>query len=237
MAMVELRDVCRNYRVGDQTVHALDHVDLDVEAGDYMSIMGPSGSGKSTLLNILGLLDRPSSGVYRLEGADVATLDDDELARLRQQRIGFIFQSFHLIARLDALENVELPMILAGTAPGERRDRAQRMLESVGLGGRAHHRPDQLSGGERQRVAIARAMVMQPAVLLADEPTGNLDSKSGQEIIELVEKLNGDGVGLLVVTHDPEIGRRATRHLELHDGKIHRDERAARPERNSESPA
>jgi putative ABC transport system ATP-binding protein len=222
--MMKLRDVCRNYQVGGQSVHALDHVDLDIEAGEYISIMGPSGSGKSTLLNILGLLDRPSSGRYWLQGSDVADLDDDALARLRQQQIGFIFQSFHLIARLNALENVELPMLLAGQGAGRRQQRARGMLESVGLGGRAEHRPDQLSGGERQRVAIARAMIMQPAVLLADEPTGNLDSHSGEEIIELIEQLNRDGIALLVVTHDRALGQRATRHLLMHDGKIHSDE-------------
>ena len=223
--LIALREVCRNYQVGDQTVHALDHVDLDVKAGEYISIMGPSGSGKSTLLNIIGLLDRPSSGSYRLKGADVASLDDDALAQLRQQQIGFVFQSFHLIARLNALENVELPMVLAGTSAQERHRRALETLTSVGLQGRAHHRPDQLSGGERQRVAIARAMVMRPAVLLADEPTGNLDSKSGEGIVELVEQLNRDGVGLLVVTHDHQLGQRAKRHLVLHDGKIHSDDR------------
>jgi putative ABC transport system ATP-binding protein len=223
--MMQLRGICRDYEVGDQTVHALDHVDLDVEAGEYISIMGPSGSGKSTLLNILGLLDRPTAGIYTLAGKDVSNLDDDELAAQRQSRIGFIFQSFHLIARLSALENVELPLVLAGAAVRERRERATKVLESVGLGTRSHHRPDQLSGGERQRVAIARAIVMEPAVLLADEPTGNLDSLSGAEIIKIIEQLNTDGIALLVVTHDPAVGSRAKRHLKLHDGKIHSDQR------------
>jgi putative ABC transport system ATP-binding protein len=227
--MMQLRGICRDYAVGDQTVHALDHVDLDVADGEYISIMGPSGSGKSTLLNILGLLDRPSSGTYRLAGEDVSALDDDALAHQRQTRIGFIFQSFHLIARLSALENVELPLVLAGAAPRERHQRAQDVLDDVGLGGRMHHRPDQLSGGERQRVAIARAIIMRPKVLLADEPTGNLDSISGREVIRIIEQLNDNGIALLVVTHDPEIGRRALRHLAMRDGRIFADERRSAP--------
>jgi putative ABC transport system ATP-binding protein len=226
--MMELAQICRDYVVGDQTVHALDHVDLKIEAGEYVSIMGPSGSGKSTLLNVLGLLDRPTSGTYRLQGEDVSNLRDDALALHRQKQIGFIFQFFHLIPRLTALENVELPLVLAGAAPRMRRERAAAVLESVGLKARMHHRPDQLSGGERQRVAIARAIVMQPAALLADEPTGNLDSKSGGEIIEIVESLNREGIALLVVTHDPEVGRRARRHLRMHDGKIVADEQTPR---------
>ena len=221
--MMQLHGICRQYVVGDQLVHALDHVDLRVEPGEYISIMGPSGSGKSTLLNVLGLLDRPTSGQYLLKGEDVARLDDDALALHRQREIGFIFQFFHLIPRLTALENVELPMVLAGTAPKERRERATHVLESVGLKPRMHHRPDQLSGGERQRVAIARAIIMQPSVLLADEPTGNLDSRSGAEIIEIIEQLNRNGIALLVVTHDRNIGDRAHRHLLLRDGKIAED--------------
>jgi putative ABC transport system ATP-binding protein len=221
---LRLRQICRDYEVGDQTVHALDHVDLDIDAGEYMSIMGPSGSGKSTLLNILGLLDRPTSGTYHLNGEDVAGLDDNALAQHRQEQIGFVFQFFHLIPRLTAIENVELPMILAGVAPQARRDRAREVLESVGLGPRMGHRPDQLSGGERQRVAIGRAIVMRPRVLLADEPTGNLDSTSGAEIVEIIEQLNRDGIALIVVTHDPLIGRRAQRHLTMRDGKVHSDE-------------
>jgi putative ABC transport system ATP-binding protein len=218
--MMQLRGICRDYEVGDQIVHALDHVDLDVVPGEYISIMGPSGSGKSTLLNILGLLDRPTAGTYVLAGADVSALDDNELANHRQSRIGFIFQSFHLIARLNALENVELPLVLAGAPMGERRARAERVLDSVGLTPRMHHRPDQLSGGERQRVAIARAIIMPPAVLLADEPTGNLDTTSGAEILRIIEQLNRDGIALLVVTHDPEVGRRAVRHIKMRDGKV-----------------
>jgi len=227
--MMQLRGICRDYVVGDQAVHALDHVDLDIAAGEYISIMGPSGSGKSTLLNILGLLDRPTAGTYVLAGNDVSDLDDDELADHRQSRIGFIFQAFHLIARLNALENVELPLVLAGAPSKERRERAVKVLDSVGLGPRAHHRPDQLSGGERQRVAIARAMIMQPAVLLADEPTGNLDTTSGTEIIRIIEGLNRDGIALVVVTHDPEVGGRATRHLKMRDGRIVSDEGRSEP--------
>jgi putative ABC transport system ATP-binding protein len=226
--MMRLRQICRNYPVGDQIVHALDHVDLDIDAGEYISIMGPSGSGKSTLLNVLGLLDRPDEGVYELANRNVAELDDDELAELRQQQIGFIFQSFHLIARMTALENVELPMLLAGTAVRQRRKRAADMLERVGLGPRMSHRPDQLSGGERQRVAIARSIVMNPNVLLADEPTGNLDSKSGQEVIAILEELNAQGLAVLVVTHDPSLGGRARRRITMNDGRIASDTHAER---------
>ncbi|HEX5048735.1 MAG TPA: ABC transporter ATP-binding protein [Gammaproteobacteria bacterium] len=222
--MMELRGISREYEVGGEAVHALDHVDLTIKPGEYISIMGPSGSGKSTLLNVLGLLDRPSSGTYLLEGEDVSKLDDDALAEHRQQHIGFIFQFFHLIPRLSALENVELPLVLLGTSPRERRERATATLKSVGLGHRLDHRPDQLSGGERQRVAIARAIIMQPAYLLADEPTGNLDSKSGAEIMQIIEQLNRDGIALLIVTHDPAIGSRAQRHLALRDGKIVSDD-------------
>jgi putative ABC transport system ATP-binding protein len=223
--MMRLRGICRDYPVGNQVVHALDHVDLDVEAGEYISIMGPSESGKSTLLNVLGLLDRPNAGTYELTGKNVAELDDDALAALRQQQIGFIFQSFHLISRMTALENVELPMLLAGQSPKARHERATEMLDSVGLTNRMSHRPDQLSGGERQRVAIARSIVMKPSVLLADEPTGNLDSKSGTEIIAILEGLNAQGLALLIVTHDLNLGRRATRQIKMVDGKVSGDER------------
>jgi putative ABC transport system ATP-binding protein len=223
--MMELRGICRDYAVGGETVHALDHVDVTINPGEYISIMGPSGSGKSTLLNVLGLLDRPTSGTYRLKGEDVSSLDDDALAAHRQQHIGFIFQFFHLIPRLTALENVELPLVLTGTPPRVRRERAAAILESVGLKSRIDHRPDQLSGGERQRVAIGRAIIMQPTFLLADEPTGNLDSKSGNEIMQIIEKLHHDGIAVLIVTHDPAIGSRAHRHLTLRDGKIVGDRR------------
>ena len=221
--MIKLRGICRDYEVGDETVHALDHIELDIAAGEYISIMGPSGSGKSTLLNILGLLDKPTAGIYELDGSDVSDLPDDHLAQVRRQKIGFIFQSFHLVSRLTAHENVELPMLLMGTNKKERRQRAEEVLDSVGLHSRLDHRPDQLSGGERQRVAIARAIVMRPSFLLADEPTGNLDSKSGGEIISIVEDLNSQGIGLVVVTHDPNLGDRARRHLRMVDGRIHSD--------------
>ena len=218
--MMELSRICREYVVGAETVHALDNVNLTIGAGEYVSIMGPSGSGKSTLLNVLGLLDRPTTGTYRLQGEDVSSLDDDALAAHRQQQIGFIFQFFHLIPRLTALENVELPLVLTGAAPRARRERAASILESVGLKTRLSHRPDQLSGGERQRVAIGRAIIMQPSFLLADEPTGNLDSRSGAEIMQILEQLNKGGIAVLIVTHDPAIGSRARRHLTLRDGKI-----------------
>ncbi len=225
--MIELRQVSRHFQVGDQTVHALDQVDLAIESGEFISIMGPSGSGKSTLLNILGLLDRPTLGSYRLDGTDVAKLDDSRLADQRQQNIGFVFQSFHLIPRLNALENVELPMVLAGVPMATRRERARHVLNSMGLGERLDHRPDQLSGGERQRVAIGRAIVMSPKVLLADEPTGNLDSQSSKEVIDILHRLNRDGLSLLVVTHDPEIGGQARRRLAMRDGRIIRDHNGA----------
>ncbi len=222
--MIRLENICRDFQVGDQVVHALDHVDLEIKPGEYISVMGPSGSGKSTLLNILGLLDRPTSGTYWLNDADVSSLDDNALAEQRQQNIGFIFQSFHLIPRLNALENVELPMLLAGAPVAARRERAREVLGSVGLAARLDHRPDQLSGGELQRVAIGRAIIMKPGLLLADEPTGNLDSRSGGEVIEIIEQLNHDGISLMVVTHDINLGRRAQRHLAMLDGVIIEDE-------------
>ena len=221
--MIRLEKACRDFQVGDQVVHALDHVDLEITSGEYISVMGPSGSGKSTLLNILGLLDRLNSGTYWLNDADVSSLDDNALAEQRQQNIGFIFQAFHLIPRLSALENVELPLLLAGAPVAARRERAREVLDSVGLATRLEHRPDQLSGGERQRVAIGRAIVMKPGLLLADEPTGNLDSRSGDEVLDILEQLNRDGISLMVVTHDIDIGRRAHRHLALHDGEIVKD--------------
>jgi putative ABC transport system ATP-binding protein len=227
--MMELSGICREYVVGAETVHALDHVDLTIKPGEYVSIMGPSGSGKSTLLNVLGLLDRPTSGIYRLQGEDVSNLDDNALAAARQRHIGFVFQFFHLIPRLTALENVELPLVLTGAAPRARRERAAAILKSVGLEKRVDHRPDQLSGGERQRVAIGRAMVMQPSYLLADEPTGNLDTRSGSEILQILEQLNRDGIALLIVTHDPAVGDRASRHLKLRDGKIVADYAKGKP--------
>ncbi|HET8947750.1 MAG TPA: ABC transporter ATP-binding protein [Candidatus Polarisedimenticolia bacterium] len=221
--MIALRGLTRHYQVGDQTVRALDGVDLDVPEGDYVAIMGPSGSGKSTLLHLLGCLDRPTAGSYRLDGAEVGTLDDAALAEVRSRKIGFVFQFFHLVPRLDAAANVELPMTLAGVRPAERRERARQALAAVGLTDRADHRPDQLSGGQRQRVAIARATVMKPSILLADEPTGNLDSVSGGEILALLEGMNREGLTLIVVTHDPKVGERARRVVQMVDGRIVRD--------------
>jgi len=227
--MISLAGITRVYEVGGRPVHALRGIDLELPGGDYLAIMGPSGSGKSTLLNILGCLDRPSAGSYRLDGREVSGLDDQELSLVRRHKIGFVFQVFHLVPRLTALENVALPLLFAGVSPRERGERARRALESVGLSERAAHRPDQLSGGERQRVAIARSTVMGPSILLADEPTGNLDTKSGREVIELLERMNADGLTLVVVTHDPNIGRRARRHLGLVDGAAVAGEPGAAP--------
>lgn len=218
--MVELDDLWRTYRVGEQDLHALKSVSAEIPGGDYVAVMGPSGSGKSTLLNVLGCLDRPTRGTYRLDGREVGSLSDDELSQVRGHEIGFVFQSFHLVPRLAAAENVSLPMLLAGIAPDERERRVTEALEAVGLADRARHRPSELSGGESQRVAIARATVMQPRVLLADEPTGNLDSAAGRQIMDLLERMNGEGLTLVVVTHDPNIGRRANRVLVLRDGEI-----------------
>ncbi len=227
MAMIRLEALGRTFEVGGQQVRALDQVDLTIEAGEYLSIMGPSGSGKSTLLNVLGLLDTPSVGAYWLDGVNTSTMGDDQLAATRQAQIGFVFQSFHLVPRMTAAENVELPMLLAGIGGAERRERAHRSLAGVGLADRADHRPAQLSGGERQRVAIARAIVMQPRLLLADEPTGNLDTGSGAEIVRIMETLNERGLTLIVVTHDLQIGERARRRLRLRDGRVVEDLRAA----------
>jgi putative ABC transport system ATP-binding protein len=220
MALIELDGIERVFTLGDSQVHALQDVHLRIEAGEYLSVMGPSGSGKSTLLNLLGLLDRPNAGHYRLEGRDVTTLSADEQARVRRERIGFVFQSFHLVPRLSAAENIALPLMLAGLPSAERHARVARALADFGLETRADHRPDQLSGGQRQRVAIARATIMQPAMLLADEPTGNLDRATGQEVTRLLEELNGRGVTLIVVTHDPAMGERARRCLRMEDGRI-----------------
>jgi putative ABC transport system ATP-binding protein len=223
--MIGLQGIARDFRVGGEEVHALRGVDLEVIAGEYLSIMGPSGSGKSTLLNIIGLLDRPSAGRYLLDGRDVTGLSDDEQARVRREKIGFVFQFFHLVPRLSAAQNIELPMVLAGIAPDERAPRLARLLEDYGLAERAAHRPDQLSGGQCQRVAIARAMAMQPGVILADEPTGNLDRHTGQEVMAVLEAVHHGGGTLIVVTHDPEIGARAARRLRMIDGAIEGDER------------
>jgi len=221
--MILLEGIERIFEVGDQQVHALDNVALDVQSGEYLSIMGPSGSGKSTLLHIIGLLDRPTAGHYLLNAKDVTALTDEQQARTRRETIGFVFQFFHLVPRLTAKQNIELPLILAGLPPNERNERSDKILQATGLSDRAHHRPDQLSGGQRQRVAIARATIMEPAVLLADEPTGNLDRSSGHEVIEILEQLNQKGITLIIVTHDPEIGGRARRKIHMIDGKIDTD--------------
>ncbi|MBF6648839.1 MULTISPECIES: ABC transporter ATP-binding protein [unclassified Methylobacter] len=218
--MIELENIHRYFQVGEQTVHALNDINLTIDKGEYVSVMGPSGSGKSTLLNVIALLDQPSSGRYRLNGRDVTQLSDDELAKVRRENIGFVFQFFHLIPRLTAAENVEMPMILAGVPAKERKRRVAEALADVNLQNRADHRPDQLSGGQLQRIAIARAMIMRPEILLADEPTGNLDSKSGSEIIELLESLNRQGVTLMIITHDQHIGDRARRKIRIVDGQI-----------------
>ena len=222
--MIQLEKAHRRFEVGDQVVHALDGIDLTVASGEYVSIVGPSGSGKSTLLNAIGLLDRLDEETYRLDGLDVTQFVDDELARVRRERIGFVFQFFHLVARLSAAENVELPLTLSGVSPPERRQRVAVALADYGLSDRAKHRPDQLSGGQRQRIAIARATMMRPSVLLADEPTGNLDRKSGSDVIEILEGLNRNGITLLVVTHDPALAARARRSIHMVDGAIERDE-------------
>ncbi len=226
-AQIELSGIERVFRLGDSVVHALAGVELRIAAGEYIAVMGPSGSGKSTLLNVLGLLDRPDAGHYRLEGRDVTTLSPDEQARVRSQRIGFVFQSFHLVPRLTAAENVALPMMLAGIPARERDERVRQALAGFGLADRAAHKPDELSGGQRQRVAIARATIMRPALLLADEPTGNLDRATGEEVIRLLEQLNADGVTLLMVTHDAALGARAARRLLMEDGAIRHDETRA----------
>ena len=222
--MIELTRVRRTYFVGGSPVYALKELNLEISSGEYVSIMGPSGSGKSTLLHILGCLDRPDSGSYRFAGKQTAELTDVQLSRLRRDQIGFVFQFFHLVPRLTAAGNVELPMVFAGVPPDERRPRAKRALEVVGLAARATHRPDQLSGGEQQRVAIARAVVMRPTLLLADEPTGNLDSGSGREIVNLIESMNQGGLTLIVVTHAPALGERARRRIRLADGVVVSDE-------------
>ncbi|HYW77433.1 MAG TPA: ABC transporter ATP-binding protein [Gammaproteobacteria bacterium] len=222
--LVRLESLSRDFLVGDETVHALDEVTLDIARGEYVAVMGPSGSGKSTLLNIVGLLDRPTRGRYLLDGEDTTTLSDTRQAAVRSRKIGFVFQAFHLVPRLTARENIELPLMLAGTPPEERRPRVASALESFGLADRASHRPDQLSGGQRQRVAIARATITSPEVILADEPTGNLDSVSGADVISTLERLNGEGMTLVVVTHDAEVGGRARRLLRFHDGRLAGDE-------------
>ena len=224
-ALISMRDIWRTYEMGAEQLHALRGVSFDVQRGEYLAIIGPSGSGKSTLMNLIGCLDTPSQGRYWINSKLVSDMDDDELARIRNQEIGFVFQTFNLLARATALHNVELPLIYAGVSAADRHDRAERALRSVELGDRMTHRPNELSGGQRQRVAIARALVNNPSILLADEPTGALDSKTSIEIMNLFEKLHADGNTIIVVTHEPDIAERAHRVISIRDGQIERDER------------
>ncbi|MDR3589300.1 MAG: ABC transporter ATP-binding protein [Negativicutes bacterium] len=221
---IVLKDITKTYVMGDNIVHALAGVDLEIAEGELTAIMGPSGSGKSTLMNILGCLDRPSTGSYRLDGQEVARLGDDELALTRNKKIGFVFQNFNLLARMSALQNVALPMVYAGVDKKTRMDNALRALTMVGLAERKDHRPNELSGGQKQRVAIARALVNDPAIVMADEPTGNLDTKSGNEIMEIFCRLNNEGRTIILVTHEPDIAMFSRRIIHVRDGKIVRDE-------------
>jgi putative ABC transport system ATP-binding protein len=218
--VIEFDGIWRTYRVGDSEVNALRDVDLVIGEGDYLAVVGPSGSGKSTLLNVLGCLDRPSRGRYDFRGRSVDGMSEIERTRLRQHEIGFVFQFFHLLPRLTAQGNVELPMLFAGVSRAERRDRAAAALAEVGIADRSHHRPDQLSGGQRQRAAIARAVVMEPSLLLADEPTGNLDRASAIEVMDLLDRMNGNGQTVVLVTHDPEVASRARNQVRMDDGAI-----------------
>jgi putative ABC transport system ATP-binding protein len=223
--VIVLKDIVKIFRMGDQELHALDDVNFTVEEGDFVAIMGPSGSGKSTMMNILGCLDRPTSGEYYLDGREVASLSDDELARTRNKKIGFVFQNFNLLSKLTAQENVALPLVYAGVGEEERMERARKALEDVGLGERLEHKPMEMSGGQRQRVAIARALINDPAIVMADEPTGNLDTKSSYEIMDIFKALNAEGRTLVMVTHEPDIGRQTKRILVMRDGRLNSDER------------
>ena len=227
--LIDVQDLTKDYRMGAQTVHALRGVTLRIQAGEFVAVMGPSGSGKSTFMNLLGCLDGPTAGRYLLDGQDVSGLGTSELARVRNQKIGFIFQGFNLLARTSALENVELPLMYASLSSAERRARATRTLEAVGLSNRADHQPSQLSGGQQQRVAIARALVNTPALILADEPTGNLDTRTSVEIMALLQTLNRQGITVVLVTHERDIAEYATRVIYFRDGRLQRDERNARP--------
>lgn len=223
--MIEVSGLSKSYKTGNIEVIALSEISFKIESGEYISIMGPSGSGKSTLMNILGCIDTPTSGSYRLDGQEVSTLDDEGLASIRNQKVGFVFQTFNLLPRLTALANVELPLVYSGTGRNERRERALKALERVGLSDRVNHKPNELSGGQSQRVAIARALVNNPSIILADEPTGNLDRATGSDIINLFQKLNSEfGVTLVIVTHDQEVGKSAGRLVQLVDGRITKDE-------------
>jgi putative ABC transport system ATP-binding protein len=225
MSLIRLTNIARRYVMGAETIHALREVTVSIERGEYVAIMGPSGSGKSTLMNLLGCLDTPTEGTYELNGANVSDMDDNQLADIRNREIGFVFQTFNLLPRANALRNVELPLIYSGMRLDERRERAHQALQEVGLGERVTHKPNELSGGQRQRVAIARALVTQPSIILADEPTGNLDSRTGEEIMQLFERLSGTGHTILLVTHEESIAAHARRVVRLLDGRVAADER------------
>ncbi len=224
-SVIKIRQITRDFKMGGEVLRVLKGLDLDIEKGEYVALMGPSGSGKSTLMNILGCLDTATSGTYELSGVNVSTMTDDELAEIRNKEIGFIFQTFNLLPRTTALENVALPMIYAGATKAERTKRAQKVLEDVGLGDRMDHRPNELSGGQRQRVAVGRALVNNPSIILADEPTGNLDSKTSEEIMNLIDAIHQSGNTVILVTHEEDIAQRAKRVIRLRDGMIESDTR------------